>query len=317
MAAKAPVWLFTGPEIGERNEAVNQLKAQAKKTHGDPEMHTVWAGDAPFGDLVSLLQNGSLFSSARFVTLHNAELIKKKEDISQLVSWAAESAGRDDVYLVLISDEIGVDKKIEACVAKERKRIFWELFDNRKEQWITGFFRKEGYRIESDGVSAILEIVENNTDALRTACSRLMLYFDNDHIITEDDIITHLSHNREENAFTLFDALAHRDAEASLAILEKISLSKDSSHWHRLASRGVRDEFSLKKAGFSGKRALSQYRRAAGIWDACAVSRVLALLAETDSGLRASGTAVHRILLDTGILAILKTAGNPQGSGHH
>lgn len=330
MAAAAPVWLFTGPEIGERNEAVQQLKAQAIKTHGDPEMHTVYAGDTPFGELVSLLQNGSLFSSARFVTLRNAELIKKKEDISQLVSWAEESCGRDDVYLVLISDEIGVDKKVEACVAKERKRIFWELFDDRKEQWITAFFRKEGYRIEPEAVSAILETVENNTDALRTACSRLMLFFDNDHGITEDDIITHVSHNREENAFTLFDALTHRDAEAALAIIEKISLSKDSSpvqviagvtycfrrlaDWHRLASRGVHDEFGLKKAGFSGKRALSQYRRAADVWDASAVSRVLALLAETDRDLRASGTAVHRILLDTGILGILKTAGTPPRS---
>ena len=39
------------------------------------------------------------------------------------------------------------------------------------------------------------------------------MLFDNDHGITEDDIITHVSHNREENAFTLFDALTHRDAE--------------------------------------------------------------------------------------------------------
>lgn len=320
MAATAPVWLFTGPEIGERNTAVEQLRKQATTAHGDTEMHTLYAGDTPMGEIISLLQNGSLFSSARFVTVRNAELVKKKEDISQLVDWATESSGRDDVYLVLVSDEIGIDKKIEACVSKERKRIFWELFEERKEQWITGFFHKEGYRVEPEAVSTILEMVENNTDALKTACSRLVLFFEKDHLITEDDIISYLSHNREENAFTLFDALSRNDPEGALSILEKIALSKDSSpvqilagltycfrrlgDWHRLASRGVRDEFGLKKAGFSGKKALAQYRRAAEVWNPSAVSAILAILAETDSTMRSTGTAVHRILMDTGILAI-------------
>lgn len=333
MAASAPVWLFTGPEIGERNTAVDQLRTQAIAAHGDPEMHTLYAGDSPIGEVIALLQNGSLFSSARFVLIRNAELFKKKEDVSQLVAWATESSGRDDVYLVLVSDEIGIDKKIEACVAKDRKRIFWELFEDRKEQWITGFFRKEGFRVEPEAVSTILEMVENNTDALKTACSRLMLFFEKDHLISEDDIISYLSHNREENAFTLFDTLSRNDTEGALAILERIALSKDSSpvqilagltycfrrlgDWHRLASRGVRDEFELKKAGFSGKRALAQYRRAAEVWDPAVASRILAILAETDSSMRSTGSAVHRILLDTGILAISNAGCISAGSRSH
>lgn len=325
MSSPAPVWLFTGPEIGERNAAVEQLKSLAIKTHGDPEMHSVYFADTPLGEVLSVLQNGSLFASARFVVLRNAELIKKKEDVSQLISWADASSGREDVYLVLISDDVGIDKKIEACVSKDRKKIFWELFENRKQQWITDFFRKEGFRIDSDAVSAILETVENNTEALRTACSRFVLFFPPDHQITEDDVETYLSHNREESAFTLFDALSRRDPENALSIQEKISLSKDSSpvqtiagltycfrrlaDWHRLALHGVRDDFELKRAGFSGKRAQEQYRRAALAWDLSAVSRILALLAATDSDVRAGGTAMHHILLDTCILSIVGNDG--------
>lgn len=325
MPSPAPVWLFTGPEIGERNAAVDQLKAFATKTHGNPEMHTLYSADTPLGQVISLLQNGSLFASARFVVLRNAELIKKKEDVSQLVSWATSSAGREDVFLVLISDSIGIDKKIEACVSKDRKKIFWELFENRKQQWITSFFRKEGYQIDPDAVDAILETVENNTDALRTACSRLILFFSPDHQITEDDIETYLSHNREENAFTLFDALSKQNLENALSILEKISLSKESSpvqiiagltycfrrlgDWHRLAAQGVRDDFALKRAGFSGKRAQEQYRRAASAWNLLSASRILALLAQTDSAIRDGGNVVHRILLDTCIVNIVENAG--------
>lgn len=110
MASQSPVWLLTGPEIGERNAALDQLKKQALQKYSDLEQHTLYAGETPVGTLISLLQNGSLFSAARFVTLRNAELIKKKEDITLLVSWVKESAGRDDVYLVFISDEIGIEK---------------------------------------------------------------------------------------------------------------------------------------------------------------------------------------------------------------
>jgi len=325
MPSCAPIWLFTGPEIGERNTAVEDLRASAAKSAGNLDAHTFYAADVKMGDIVSLLQNGSLFSDARFVVLRNAELIKKKDEIEQLLSWVAESASVTDAFLVLVSDEVGVDKKIEAAVAKDRKRIFWELFENRKEEWIANFFRKEGYAIDGEAVASILELVENNTDALRTACSRLTLFFPAGHRITEGDAESLLAHNREESPFTLFDALAEGDFEASLGILSKLTLSKDSSpvqtvagltycfrrlaDWHRLSGEGTTDEFSLKKAGFTSRRAIDQYRKASRRWNAASASRILALLASTDLSLRSSGTALQDCQMEGALYSILKKDG--------
>ena len=75
--------------------------------------------------------------------LRNAELIKKKEEIELIASWAGAADQDGGSYLVLVSEEIGVDKKIEALVPKQNKKIFWEMFENRKEQWIVDFFRRE------------------------------------------------------------------------------------------------------------------------------------------------------------------------------
>ena len=81
-AKNAPVWLFTGPEIGERNAATEELRAFASKSAGNIDAHSFYAGDVRMGDVVSLLQNGSLFADARFIVMRNANEIKKKEDLS-------------------------------------------------------------------------------------------------------------------------------------------------------------------------------------------------------------------------------------------
>jgi DNA polymerase-3 subunit delta len=325
MPSEPPVWLFTGPEIGERNTAIDQLKTSAAKQCGNLDLHTLYALDVRMGEVVSLLQNGSLFADARFVVLRNAEVIKKKEDIEALSSWAAASSGVNDAFLVLVSDEIGIDKKIEGIVAKDRKRIFWEMFENRKEQWIADFFRKEGYGIEGEAVQTILEMVENNTDALKTACSRFTLFFPVGHRISGEDAENILAHTREESAFSLFDAMASGDLAASLEILRKLSLSKDSApvqtiagltycfrrlaDWHVLAQTGQMDEFSLKKAGFSGKRAIEQYRAASRRWDRAAADRIVALLASTDLAIRSGGSAIQDCQMEVCLYSILARGG--------
>ncbi|MDR1747619.1 MAG: DNA polymerase III subunit delta, partial [Spirochaetaceae bacterium] len=294
----SPLWLYTGPEFGERSQAVEQLRRDAEKKSGPLDVHSLYAHDVRVEDVIALLQNGSLFAEERFVVLKNAELIKKKEDIQCITDWAGESAGKTGSLLLLVSDEIGIDKKLEAAVPKEQKRIFWELFEDRKEQWLRDFFRKAGFRINDDGVEAILELVENNTEALRSECSRFLLFFTPDHVITAEDVDRILAHNREESAFTLFDRLADGSFEDSLEVLQRIRLSKESSGvqliagltfcfrrlllWHRIHREGRPSDFDLKIKGFSSEKAKDQYRRAQRRWSASDTSRILALLAGMD-----------------------------------
>lgn len=320
-----PVWLFTGPEIGERNTAVEQIRAVTAKRCGNLDSHTLYASDVKMGEVVSLLQNGSLFADARFVVLRYAEMLKKKDDIDIFLSWVEESSGITDAVLILVSDEIGIDKKIENVIPKDQKRIFWELFENRKEQWITEFFKKAGYTIDSEAVSSILDLVENNTEALRSACSRFTLFFPEGHRISEEDTENMLSHNREESAFTLFDTMGEGDFAGALEIQRKLSLSKESSpvqtiaglsfcfrrlgDWHTLAVSGSTDDFSLKKAGFTSKRSVDQYRRAAKKWDAVCVQQILALLASSDLAIRSGGGAVQDIQMESCLYAIMAKSG--------
>ena len=109
--------------------------------------------------------------------------------------------------LILVSDEITVDAKLEKLIPPSNRKKFWEMFENKKVEWVTNYFSKNGYIIKSNVVLLILDLIENNTQALKEECSRFFVCFQKQHEITEKDVEEVLSHNREENVFTLFNVL--------------------------------------------------------------------------------------------------------------
>lgn len=328
-----PVYLYIGPEFGQRNDAIEKHKIEAEKKFGVLDYHLLYAQDVSLGEVLALLQGGSLFASARFIVLRNAELIKNKDDIELLRNWidGIKSQNYDDSYLFFVSDETSVDKKLENLIPKENKQIFWEMFENRKEQWVLDYFSKNGFDIQEDAIAAILEMIENNTEALRNECSRFFLCFEKNHVITETDVEQILAHNREESPFTLFNSISDYTKPASLrlenalSILQKIRNSKDSNGiqfiagltwcfrklklWHEVNYNGAVNEFELKKNGFSSKKMQTQYNNASRIWDIKQTNKVLALLAQSDIQIRQIGSNAEDNLLELMIYSIIMKKG--------
>ncbi|AIW88959.1 DNA polymerase III subunit delta [Treponema sp. OMZ 838] len=320
-----PLWLFTGPELGERNDALEALRKSAEKKYGQLDNHLFYAADTSIAVVLDAVQNGSLFAEARFAVVRNAEAIKKKEDIQALTQWAEQTPTEAGAFLVLISDEIGIDKKIEALVPKDHKKIFWELFENKKQEWIRRFFAQSKIGIEQDAIEVLLELVENNTEALKTTCAHISLFFEPGTTLTAETVERLLAHNKEETPFTLFDALSNANLEYALNIRQKLTLSKESSpvqliagltycfrrlrDWHNLAQTGGLDDFSLKKAGFTSKKAIDQYRRASKQWSEQTVYRIISLLNKTDMQIRTMGQELSGVLLDACLYSIIYNQG--------
>lgn len=329
--SEAEVYLFTGPENGEKNDAVAAIRGAALKKNGTLDEYKFYASEARVADVVAQLQNASLFSPALFVRLKNAELIKGKADVELLVSYIKSAVGSPNT-LVLESDENSVEKKVESAVPSGHKRIFWELFENQKPQWVQRYFQRNGFSVTPDAVEQILDMVENDTESLRSECSRFFFCFEQGHRVTAEDVDKILSHNREENAFTLFDALADdskspRDRlETSLGILQKIRLSRDSRSftlvagltycfrqlrlWHSLHSKGASPtESQLRAAGFAGKKVQARCRRAAKIWGPGTTASILSLLADTDIAIRSGGAAQEEVRLSMLLYAVVMKNG--------
>lgn len=312
------IYLFTGPEAGEKNEAIANIKEMARKANGTLDEYSYYTQDIRVLDVISQLQNEGLFTQATFITLRNAEQIKAS-DATLIAEWA-KSCSSSPNTLVLVSDENSVDKKIESAVPSNHKKIFWEMFENRKPQWVKDYFRKNGFSVTDSAVEQILEMVEHNTEALKTECSKFFYCFDKGYQVTEKDVEKILSHNREETAFSLFDAMADSTKKqterfaTSLEILNKIRLSKESNSvalitgllycfrqlrvWHTIHESGAKPgDADLKAAGFRSKTQISLYSGAAKVWTPNAVSSIIALLSQTDMDIRSTGTALEETTL--------------------
>ncbi len=325
----APIYLFSGPEIGERNEAVAAVKKALKDKFGSLENYSYYSVETDPQSALVQLYSESLFSAATCVVYNGAETIKKKEDVDKIASWA-NGAGEASV-LILVSDEISCDSKLEKIVPKENRKQFWEMFEDRKIPWLKNYFSKNGYSIADDACEEILDLVENNTQALKNECSRFFVCFEPGTKITVQNVDQLIEHNREESAFTLFDAMAKSGKsaaerlETSLGILQKIRLSKDSSSaalvaglaysfrrlclWHNLAKAGKTDDFSLKTNGFASKKSRAQCSAAARVWSLGQTLAILALLSRADMNIRSSGRGMEDTILQTLVYSIVVKKG--------
>jgi DNA polymerase-3 subunit delta len=308
---KSACWLFLGPEIGEKQDAIDAIR-KSLSTGTEPAEETVYyAGEASVPDIVSALQNGSLFADTRLFFIKNAEAVKTKNDIELLASYITSPS--DSTVLILISEENSIAKALEKAAPPQAKRVFYELADNRKAEWVAAFFRREGCRINDEGIQTILELVENNTDALRRDCSRLILFLGKDREVGAEDAEKWLSHTREESAFTLFSRIASGDFSRSLESLRTILAAKETPQavfaglswcfrklrsYLALAEAGVRDEWEFKKIGVSSPKARKDYADAGRRYDSAAADTCLALTAEYDVLIRSASSFPVEILME-------------------
>ena len=333
----APVYLYTGPEFGMRDEAAEAVVKSLKKKFGEVEEHVYYLSETSIGQVLSVLDNGNLFASATCVICKNAELLKKKEDVQLVEEWckSADESGEASSALIFISDEISVDSKLDKLVPADNKKKFWEMFDNQKIPWLTDYFRKNGYTLTADAAQMILDMVDNNTLALKNECSRFFVCLEKGKTVTPEDIDSFLTHNREENAFTLFKQMIvsydseNKRLQESLDVLQGIRLSKDNSSvmiiaglsscfrklvlWHHLQEESNGgygpSEATLKSNGFASSLIQGQYRKAAKVWTKGQATAILALLSSTDMQIRSGGTAMEDVLLQKMLYEIIVKKG--------
>ncbi|MDR1128576.1 MAG: DNA polymerase III subunit delta, partial [Treponema sp.] len=234
------------------------------------------------------------------------------------------AAPQDDTVLVLISENLSLAKGLENGVSRDHKKIFYELFENQKTGWVEDFVRRNGFSIEAAAVETILELVENNTDALGRECSRLVFFLDPARAVTAKDVEDWLSHTREESAFTLFSRIAGGDFSRALESLHTLLAAKQAPpaifaglawcfrklrDYLFLAGSGGLSDFGLRKIGLSAPRARDDYARAARRYDPAGADACLALTAEYDILLRSLGTALEPVLMDVYLYKIFQAAG--------
>jgi DNA polymerase-3 subunit delta len=322
--AQGTCFLFLGPEQGEKQDAVAEIRRRLTRAGGTGSLEETvfYAGENSVSEILGLLRNGSLFADSRLFLIKNAELLKKDDDLELLGAYL--KAPQADTALILLSEATSLSKKLEQYFPGAAKRIFWELFEDRKIDWLAALFRREGYTITAEGIEAVLGLVENNTDALRRECTRLMPFLEKGRPVEGRDVEKWLAHTREESAFTLFARIARGDLSQSLEILHTLLAAKEPSpailaalawcfrklrDYLAVTGSGRATELDFKKIGLGSSLARASYVQAARRYTQA--DTALSLLAEFEVLLRSSGSALELILWD---LLLYKLVADPSDS---
>jgi len=312
----AGVYIFLGPEIGKKQDEIGQIRKKLSES-GSFEETAFYAGETPITNIVNTIQNHSLFAQSRLFIIKNAEQIKDKKEVKLTASCMKEL--EPDTVLILVSDEFRLSAGLDDACIRENRRVFYEMFEREKSAWVRSFFQRAGCGIDPSGVDAILELVENNTDAMQRECSRLVFFLPKDRPAGAQDVEQWLSHNREESAFTLFARIASGDSSKAVESLHTLLAAKESPigilaglawsfrklrDYLALSENGEPDNFELKKIGLSAITK-NNYAAASRRYSIRDVENCLAVTAEYDILARASGPALEGTLMDVYLLKIM------------
>lgn len=316
--------ILAGPETGRRNERIAQIReACAKEWGSPPEEHKLYAFETDVQDLLGILRNGSLFSVGKLVILFGAESVKGKADTAALAAYIRNPA--ESTTLLLVTEGYGLEKALEEAAGKDRKRTFWELGEGEKAQWVREFFRREGLEAEAEAVDMILELVENNTEALKAECSRLALFCPRGSRLTSDSVESYIAHNREEDAFSLFDRMASGSLEKALETLDAILVSREGTGigllagllWsfrrlkslHEALELGTPYDQAARSLRITSRKLRAVYDSARRRWPPAVCSALTAFGVETDAQLRSLGAGYERLLLELFVYACVVKKG--------
>ncbi len=300
-----PVYFFPGPEVGKKREHIISLKQALTDQDGEvPEQHRFYPYDTETAEIVSLLKNGSLFSSRRLVIVADAHVLKAA-DIKIFKDYIASPS--PEAVLVFTTDEDpgsrDYPRSLADALPKNAVEVFWEMFERDKRGWVMRFFREKGLRADNSAVDLLLDVTEGTTDALREACELLAFSVDSQQIISEADIDRVLEHGREETVYSLFDRFCRRDLGGVLEAYRKIMHSDPGSvdrilsmladsmvhlrDFAALVTRGLSPENAVRELKLrGGKRAVRAYTDGAHRFSEDELAAAVRRLIDLESWLR-------------------------------
>ncbi|MBI9107104.1 MAG: DNA polymerase III subunit delta [Spirochaetales bacterium] len=294
------IWLLNGPENGEKLIFLKQIRKRLSERFGEePEEHRFYPFESSISDIISLIKNGSLFSIWKLIIIGQADLLKKV-DIDEIKAYMQTPS--DDAVIILTSDETSLKNGLTKIVPKENTKIFWEMFEGQKKDWLSGFFRNRKIGIEAGAIELLLNLIENNTADMKNECDKLAIFFGEGALISKADIETFFYHGKEENVFSLFNHIAAADLPGSVDVLQKIMLGGENNTvqllggllWQLRNLQGIADELgrgesfqsACYKSNIRSKKAQAVYSEALKHYNEKNIRDIINLTADYDIKLR-------------------------------
>ncbi len=329
-------YLLLGPEKGLKEDFIKELRSQI----GQCEVSKFYSFEDYEAELYAQLNNNDLFADHKLVILDEVQDIKTADKVKPLVEYIQNPS--ECATLVMTSTELYVNSSIMGAVEEQGKdfvKKFYEMFESRKGEWLTSYFRRNGLSIESRAVAAIIEKVENNIQDFENTCSQMVVFLKtmpDKSTVTYDDVEDFLAHTKEEDEFSLFSYIALGKLESALDCLHVLLRTRDaatvtsmcasrlSTFFRRALSvqinvqsgmgmglRKSEDSSAFTTKYFAGDRPISMprdrkiYRECCLRYNQRDIERILVTLAEYDIKIKESGMAMQSIMMERCLVDVI------------
>lgn len=332
MASNKRVHLLLGPEAGEKGEHLKGIQSSLERDfNSQVEIYRFYPFETLEGELVGALQNNSLFADHRLVILSQGEKLESNQ-IKELAAYLQNPS--ESATLVVMSDEISINARISSLIPKGETKIFWEMFENRKADWLRGRFNRRGAAIKGDAIDLLLELVENNTQELGGVAEQLITYARSEQIevITSQSVEQFIQHTRQVSVFALFDPIAVANYPKAVETLHYL-FNDSQNHpisllatliWQfrrlvslkELLAEGLLFEDALKEVSVMGKKVairrrqdVTNYGEAVKNYTLEQTHSIIARLGEGDLLLREMPNDFHILLFERLLATIILKKG--------
>lgn len=294
------VYLLLGPDITAKRQFIQQLYASLS----DPETYTYYAPELDIPSLISVLQTESLFHEHLLVCIQTAERMSDRKSLSLLLSSTFHSRA----VLIFLSEEIKVPIFLEKAIPAGNKKIFWEMFVDRRVTWIMQYVERKGGHIEEAAAQTLSQLVTGSPgDFAEVLDSLIALQLD---LIREEHVDAHIVHSKKETIFSLFEALSEKNLSRAVHILQILLLQREAEgrilYWlqsqfrklrelSQLLADGMRPDEALQKLNIRGKNYQASCLKIAR---ESAMDYALMLLAEVELLLRTQPEHAHARILE-------------------
>lgn len=321
-------YLLLGPEKGLKEDFIKKLKSEL----GDCDVSRFYAFEDYEEEMFAQLMSEDLFAPHKLVILDEAQEIKTKDKAGSIASYIRNPS--DSATFLVLSTELYINAEIMGAVPDQKNNIvkFYELFENRKNEWLQNYFSRNGFVIESAACSAIIEKVDNNIQEFESVCSQMTVYFktiQGKDAVTYSDVEDFLTHTRQETDFTLFSYIANGKLESALECLQTLLYTNDASmltavvasrlsnYFRRVYSilsniqSGMTIDDALKAKYFTTDRAITMpkdkdiYKAACRRYSLTDVRRILVTLAEYDIKIKEEGTLLQQTVLEKCLVDVI------------
>ncbi len=329
-------YLLLGPEKGLKEDAIKNIRSQI----GQCDVSKFYAFEDYEAELFAQLNNNDLFADHKLVILDEVQDLKTADKIKPLVQYIQNPS--DCATLVMTSTELYVNSALMGAVEAQGKDYvlkFYELFESKKNEWLSNYFRRNGLAIDNRAITAIIEKVENNVQEFENTCSQMVVFLKtmpDKQSVTYEDVEEFLTHTREESEFTLFAFMARGKLESALECLHTLLRTKDSasvsslcasrlsSYFRRALSvqinvsngcgmslRYGEDNTAFSKKVFEGDRPISMpkdreiYRDCCNTYSQRDIERILVTLAEYDVKIKETPVVLQSIMLERCIMDVI------------